>query len=81
MSQDKNTPNNTLSLGGDKPECLSEAEPEIYNVIIWAINMTPKPTIDSIYKICGTADELSHLDPSQVKAAIAKALEEKKEKR
>lgn len=78
MRQDKNTTNNTLSLGGDKPQCLSETEPETYGVITWAINMTPNPTVESIYKICSAADELHHLDQGEVMAAIAKALEQKR---
>lgn len=70
---------NTLSLaGGNKPQCLSETEPEAYSVISWAINMTPKPTLESVYKICSTSEGLEHLDQREVKAAIVKVLEEKK---
>lgn len=70
---------NTLSLAsGNKPQCLSKTEPEAYNVISWAINMTPKPTVESVYKICSTAEGLDHLDQYEVKAAITKVLEQNK---
>lgn len=78
MTKDIKNETDTLSLSGDKPQCLSETEPETYGVITWAINMTPSPTVESIYKICGAADELHHLDQREVKAAIATALEHKK---
>lgn len=78
MTRDiKNGSNTTLSLGGE-PKCLSETEPETYNVISWAINMTPNPTVESIYKICGAAEELNHLGQREIKAAITKVLEQKK---
>jgi hypothetical protein len=78
MTKDIKNEKNTLSLGGESPKCLSETEPETYGVITWAINMTPNPTVESIYKICGAADELHHLDQREVKTAIAKALEQRK---
>lgn len=78
MTINRNKENRTLSLGNPSPQCLSETEPEAFNSIMWAINMAPNPTIESSYKICGGADELSDLNPAEVKAAIGKALEEKK---
>ncbi|MFN3828349.1 MAG: hypothetical protein ACK4NR_12085 [Micavibrio sp.] len=78
MKQEKQDASNTLSLDGPKSLCLSETDPEVYGVISWAINMVPNPTLENIYKMCVSADEMSHLKPLEIRAAIGKALEEKK---
>ena len=68
-----------LSLGNqdDDPRCLSKKEPDVYETIAWTAGMVANPTVEKVYQICGTSDDLAHMKQHEIKAAIHKVLHEK----